>query len=580
MIPKLAKGGSDTSGLLFYLYGPGKRDEHEDPRMVGAWAPWVPDPARSAGTTVGELALLLDAPVHASRGNVPAEHVYHVAVRLAPEDPLLTDEQWAEVARAMMSAVGVAPQGDRWGCRWVAVRHADDHIHIVATKVRQDGTQPNLRQDIVRMQQLARQFEERWELRRLTSGDRTAKRWPTTGETRKASRRHLPESAREQLERTVRTAAAAAASEDDFFARLRSSGLRVAQRCGPGRSAPTGYTVALPGDRDQADRAVWFAGSSLAYDLSLPRVRERWHVPIPEPDVPPHAFWQTLERNLSAASGSLGTGGRWAGAGDVAALGDLLVVAPAAAPPLVEPNLRVSAAEFERAARAPGRRDLGGEARMLLRSSARILVSSARSSGHNDAAAFLGFLLALVAAVTAARLWHEEQGYHLQADAAGKAGRSLRETVEVSTGACAGAGVRPRARRAGSASPRAGRPSLLTEVVARALPAHASAVLVDSAWPVLRERLIALEQRGFDPAAVLAAVVARRELRSAGSVAQVLVWRLDGWAGAHGAALGTRTPAAAPRSTGTPPGVKRTVAPSAEATRFPRNDSQGPRRDH
>ncbi|MFD5432177.1 hypothetical protein ACFWJ4_08355 [Kitasatospora sp. NPDC127067] len=86
MIPKRAKGGTDTAGLLFYLYSPGKRDEHEDPHMVAARAPWVPDPARSAQTTVGELALLLDAPVHASRGAVPAETVYHVAVRAAQPD--------------------------------------------------------------------------------------------------------------------------------------------------------------------------------------------------------------------------------------------------------------------------------------------------------------------------------------------------------------------------------------------------------------------------------------------------------------------------------------------------------------
>ncbi|MFI5985181.1 hypothetical protein ACIBEA_30485 [Streptomyces sp. NPDC051555] len=40
--------------------------------------------------------------------------------------------------------------------------------------------------------------------------------------------------------------------------------------------ALVGYSVALPGDRaDGGSRPVWFAGSTLAYDLSLPRVRER-----------------------------------------------------------------------------------------------------------------------------------------------------------------------------------------------------------------------------------------------------------------------------------------------------------------
>ncbi|MFG2978232.1 hypothetical protein ACGFYY_35245 [Streptomyces sp. NPDC048331] len=35
--------------------------------------------------------------------------------------------------------------------------------------------------------------------------------------------------------------------------------------------------MALPGDRaDRGFRPVWFSGSTLAYDLSLPRVHERF----------------------------------------------------------------------------------------------------------------------------------------------------------------------------------------------------------------------------------------------------------------------------------------------------------------
>ncbi|MFJ4188516.1 relaxase/mobilization nuclease domain-containing protein [Kitasatospora sp. NPDC089509] len=579
MIPKRAKGGNDTGGLLFYLYGPGKRDEHENPRMVAAWAPWVPDPARAPDMTVGELGLLLDAPVQALPGNPPAEHVYHVAVRAAPEDPLLTDEQWAEVARTMMDAAGVAPHGDSWGCRWVAIRHADDHIHIVATKARQDGIQPNLRQDIVRMQRLARQFEVRWGLRQLTSGDRTAKRWPTTGETRKASRRHLAESARDQLERAVRTAAAASAGEDEFFGRLRSSGVRVAQRGGPDGGTPVGFSVALPGDRDRGDRAVWFAGSSLAYDLSLPRVRERWQVPVPDPEVPPNTLWQTLEHNLTAASERFGAGGRRQGAGDVAALGDLLVTVAATAPPVAGSQLRSSATEFERAARAPGRRDLGGEAQLLLRSSVRILVSAARASGRNDAVAFLGFLLALTTAVRAAQLWHEEQGHHLQAEAAKRTGEPLREAVEVVTGASADAGAQPRARRTVSAATESGRAPMPADVVARTVPTHASTVLLDPAWPALHSRLTDLERQGIEPAPVLAAVAARRELRSSDSVAQVLIWRLDGWATAQGVPLRTRAASTASRVGATPPPPPRAIAGSSiKAKPAPGPETDGPSR--
>ncbi|WP_344840246.1 hypothetical protein [Actinocorallia longicatena] len=37
----------------------------------------------------------------------------------------------------------IAPHGDPWACRWIALRHADDHIQLVATLARQDGRWPD-----------------------------------------------------------------------------------------------------------------------------------------------------------------------------------------------------------------------------------------------------------------------------------------------------------------------------------------------------------------------------------------------------------------------------------------------------
>ncbi|MFE6632327.1 hypothetical protein ACFVNB_34475 [Streptomyces rochei] len=65
--------------------------------------------------------------------------------------------------------------------------------------------------------------------------------------------------------------------------------------------------------------------------------------------------------------------------------------------------------------------------------------------------------------------------------------------------------------------------------VQEAVPEHAREILADPAWPALRARLAEVEKAGDDPGDVLAAVAARRELNSADSVAEVLVWRLDGW---------------------------------------------------
>ncbi|GAA2463102.1 relaxase/mobilization nuclease domain-containing protein [Streptomyces lavendulocolor] len=586
-MPKKARDGDDTAGLLRYLYGPGKRDEHVDPRMVAAWDVFVDDPARSPSTTISDLALLLDAPVHALKGKKPPKHVYHVAVRNAPEDPVLTDEQWAEVAREMMHAAGIAEHDDDEGCRWVAIRHADDHIHIVATRGRQDGRQPNLRQDIVKMHAAARAFEQRFGLRRLTHGDRTARKWPKTGETEKAQRRGLAETSRDMLQRTVREVAALATGEADFFARLSAAGLRVQQRIAPDGNV-TGYSVAATGDRDQRQAPVWFSGSKLAWDLSLPRVRERWSASVRVPRVAPEELWRIAEGKVRAAADHLGAQGLQQGAGDVAALGDLIVVAAIVSPRMVRGQIRDAAREFERAARAPGDRALEGQARRLYRESSQLLSHSAATVGRSSTTAALGFLLALVQAVEASRRWHDAQEHRAQAQASGRAGRLLREAVEVTAGASAARDYRPRSRRP-AARPAAGqrRAAVAEErpmsgVVQEALAEHALAVLADPAWPALRTRLMAVERSGDDPVDVLATVAQRREMSSAESIAEVLVWRLDGWAkqrSATAGAAGTSASSSAGGGAGTSAAPGRKAAAPAPQRRPPGDEQRkGPRR--
>ncbi|MFE6866582.1 mobilization protein [Kitasatospora sp. NPDC057692] len=522
-MPKRARYGDDTVGLLAYLFGPGRHDEHEDAHLVAAWAPGVVHCAASAGWTTGDLALLLDAPVAALDGGAPSRHVYHVAVRNAPCDRVLSDAEWAEVAREMMHTAGIAPLGDRRACRWVAVRHAADHIHIAATAVREDGRLPRLRQDFVRMQQCARHFEVRFGLTRLVSGDRTARRWATAGELAKARRLERAEPVRRTLQRIVRQTASAAGSQEVFFERLESAGVRVQQRTDLG-GVVTGYAVALPGDRNAQDRPVWYGGSALAVDLSLPRIRERWHG-APSPPPAADAALRAAEVMIRDATEALRAAGPRAGAGDVGALGDLLAATAGAAPAVVCEEVRRAADEFERAARAPGGRDPGGEARRCFRAASQALADAGALAGRNDTAAFLSLLTALVLAVDAAQRWHAGHGHSAQAEAAARAELGARQAVEICTGALA--------HRSGGGSDNAQKRSLgsrtMAATVQQALPRHARDLLTDPAWPALRRRLVSLQQRGHDPAQMLTRVASSRELTSAHSVAEVLCWRLDGW---------------------------------------------------
>ncbi|UXY40355.1 hypothetical protein [Streptomyces albidocamelliae] len=157
----------------------------------------------------------------------------------------------------------------------------------------------------------------------------------------------------------------------------------------------TGYSVALPGDRHGAQQPVWFSGSKLAPDLSLPRVRERWQQ-APGTAAASAMAWRVAEEKVRAAAEQLGAGGLQQGAGDVAALGDLIVVAAVLSPRLVRYQMRQAATEFERAGRAPAARDLEGRARELYRESTQALSRAAASAGRSDTTAALGFLLALV----------------------------------------------------------------------------------------------------------------------------------------------------------------------------------------
>ncbi|MEJ8642103.1 recombinase family protein [Streptomyces sp. MS1.HAVA.3] len=303
---------------------------------------------------------------------------------------------------------------DEQACRWIAVRHADDHIHLLATLARQDGRHPQLRGDILAMHAAARQFEARWGLTPMSPLDRTARRRPVTGEAEKAARRGLPETARESLQRTVRAAAALARDDADFLSRLGDAGVRVRERLGD--DGAVGYAVAMPGDRaDGGSRPVWFAGSKLAYDLSLPRVRERF-----EPVVAP-ADWALAEHRIREASALLGRPGQAEGAGDVVALGDLLAACAAQSRPwsVTASGRRPTPLSRPPAPPAPARwRAARAGAGWL--ASARALEHAPRAGRGGGAAVVLTLLIALVEAVEAAA-WHRAQEYRAQAQAASQA---------------------------------------------------------------------------------------------------------------------------------------------------------------
>lgn len=538
MIPKKAKAGARTAGLLYYLYGPGRANEHTDPHMVAAWDSGVLDPAINSQQTITTLAMLLDAPVFALEGTPPDQHVYHVPVRLDPTDRQLSDAEWAEVAREIMDASGIAKKDDPMGARWVAVRHADDHIHIVATLARQDGRVPDVRRDMPKMQARARELEVRYGLRRLTSGDKTAKQWPTTSELKKAKRKGRTETPRETLQERVRRAAAGAHSDVEFFAAIESFGVRLKRRTAPD-GAVTGYSVALPGDRTAEGRAVWFSGTRLASDLSLPRVRERWNGSAANKAgiEATHANSRASALQLAAehvhqAAAVLGRAGDESGAGEMVALADFLTTYAAEAPAVVRDELRDAARAFERAGRSPMSRRLDSQASSHLRSATQLVALGASIvADGGEAAAALALMVAVALAVTAAMRWHQARQHAAQEHAAAQAGTHLRAATEVAYGATGGSRTGTGRRGAWRTTSMQPDGQALTQayepVIRAAIPHLAETVLGEAAWPALAATLRTAENNGYDPARILAEVATIRGFGDAESTAEVLVWRLQ-----------------------------------------------------
>jgi hypothetical protein len=430
-----APRGERVEPLIYYLYGPGRHEEHTDPHIVAGW--WHPaelePPLREDGRRdFRRLFGLLNQP-HAAMGSwAMARPVWHCAVRAAPEDRMLSDDEWAQVACDVMHRAGLSAYGQEDDAvRWVAVRHGDDHIHIVAMLARQDGRRPRLSNDRYRVREACRAAEERYGLRRTAPGDRTAAPPPSRAESEKAARNGRNETPRVTLRRTVSRAAAAAGSEEEFFALLRDSGVLVRIRQSarsPGQA--TGYAVALPGDTAKSGEPVWFGGGKLAADLTLPKLRQRWPGSAPAARGPltateRAAAWdQALDAVAAAtahvqemAAGDPGNAAdaAWAAAGTI----------HVAAALLGSKVLRQAADAYDRAARPPwARTPPPTAAGRSLRSAARLLSALAFVSGDPviRPAALIARLAALAEAVGRMR---ESQQRAAQAASALRAVRHL-----------------------------------------------------------------------------------------------------------------------------------------------------------
>ncbi|MEU3528590.1 relaxase/mobilization nuclease domain-containing protein [Streptomyces sp. NPDC038707] len=520
MIAAIKPAGSNTRGLLAYLYGPGRRDEHLDPHIVAGFALLgMPDPGRDENATLTELARYLDEPVrlrNSEFGKKVTDHVWHCPVRAAPEDRYLSDAELGEIAQRIVQAAGIAPAGDDLACRWIAVRHADDHIHILATTVREDGRRPKLHDSGIRVGDTCREIEKDYGLRRLKKGDRTGARRPTQAEMHKAQRLGWEQTSPEWLQDRIRTAIPHVTNAEEFIAYLQADGIEVKARCGPSGDL-LGYAAGRPGDLNKGGEQIFYPGGKIAPDLSLPKIKDRLESGRPEehptarrnrPSTPWHQATDalhTLHTNLADDTHAQA---------HITALGELLEATAQKAPANLRAELQAASKAFARAQRSQTRAE--DRAAHAMRSAARDIVHTATGP---DGSALAALIAALAWAAVVAGRWHEAKNHAHQADAARQAVQHLQTAADRA--------LAPTLAELTACPPREEARRVLVADVRAAVPDHAARILADLAWPALATVLADAESCGHQPHQLLREAAAQRELTTARQPARVLITRIQ-----------------------------------------------------
>jgi hypothetical protein len=97
VIPNIVRGAR-VGGLIRYLYGPGKREEHTNPHLVAAWDGAGPLSTLEPPVGLGgkrdfrNLIDLLEQPVRRAF-RPPDQPVWHCSVRTHPTDRGLSNAQ-------------------------------------------------------------------------------------------------------------------------------------------------------------------------------------------------------------------------------------------------------------------------------------------------------------------------------------------------------------------------------------------------------------------------------------------------------------------------------------------------------
>lgn len=332
MIRKITRG-SDPAGLLRYLFGNGRHNEHEDQHVI-ALSGDMTDAFGFDGRPltsfkrIGELfdrryrkRARLGQPCPPDRRSVKRnplqtgglDRVWHCSLSIPANDGVLPDLEWEDIVTDFLERMGITDlEGE--GATWVAVRHGrsrngNDHVHIMVQLARDDGwydpyndrkkagvacrgleheypylTPVDAIADRERVRYTYRQWRE-WAEWKTRTDPGIGRRWDTFDadtRTRLTCGVMADTMPRIAIGRLVRACAAASESEDEFIRRVRREGLNIDPRLrkGVGResfhdtSQVVGYTVTWRSADGWTERVN---ATELGVGMRLRELRQSWH---------------------------------------------------------------------------------------------------------------------------------------------------------------------------------------------------------------------------------------------------------------------------------------------------------------
>lgn len=308
MIPNITRGGR-AQGLMAYLVGGGRHNEHQDQRLIAGddrvtfavspgtalnaasafeLAALLDEPARAFGTkvVVPEYAkdadsgdFVLDESGKKIRVGERDAHVWHCSLALRSDERTVSDQEWERIAHSFVERMGFVDPDGRNSSRWVAVHHGasakgNDHIHIAVQLVTEAGNKASVHNDFHRAQKTCRALEREYGLTALGTELGQGLGGTSRADMERAERAGRRVAEAPELRRRMRAALATAPDLPGYLDALGKMGVQTTGREGA-KGTFGGYSVTL-GKADGESAAVWRAPSKLDPLLSWPKVVARF----------------------------------------------------------------------------------------------------------------------------------------------------------------------------------------------------------------------------------------------------------------------------------------------------------------